>query len=155
MLINLKLTISNKDEVMIVKILNLLKSLLLNNIGIYCMHRNRSSKIFQSKTLLECLRSGLQIEYTFVRTHFISFVEGCLPIFTAILDQNTNLYIASSLISTTCDFLYKKMNYYTKIFNDADHGEKPVSSDIFKRGSMIFPPNYLEEYKDVKSIFAF
>jgi hypothetical protein len=105
-------SIMSNDEVMQVQLLNLLKVLLFNTQMVHKEFIQQAVNIFNSQLLHDCITLGIQINYIFVRSHFISFVEYCLPIFRDILDQESNLRIAHRLIITTSDFLYRRVKYY-------------------------------------------
>lgn len=105
-------SIMSNDEVMQVQLLNLLKVLLFNTQMVHKEFMQQAINIFNSQLLHDCITLGIQINYIFVRSHFISFVEYCLPIFRDILDQESNLRIAHRLIITTSDFLYRRVKYY-------------------------------------------
>ena len=82
------------------------------------------------------------MDYIFVRSHFISFVEYCLPIFRDILDADSNLRIAHRLIITTSDFLFRRVKYGESFSLRLSQNE-PMKFFIVK--------NYLEEYRDLKT----
>ena len=105
--------IMSNDEVMQVQLLNLLKVLLFNTQMVHKDFIQQAINIFNSQLLHDCLNMGIQINYIFVRSHFISFLECCLPIFRDILDQDSNLRIANKLLITTSDFLVRRVKYYT------------------------------------------
>lgn len=150
------------DEVMQVQLLNLLKVLLFNTQSVHKDFLQQSINIFNSQLLHDCINLGIQINYIFVRSHFISFVELCLPIFRDILDQDSNLRIANKLIITTSDFLVRRIKFVDKC--DLSQGnylnELNKSIDMFKSPSLptldhvannfFIIKNYLEEYKESK-----
>lgn len=138
----------NNDEVMQIQLMNLLKVLLINTQNVHKEFSVQSMSIFNSRVLHECLNMGLQINYIFVRSHFISFVEACLPIFRDILDQDSNLSIANKLIVTTSDFLVRRVKYYSNFIKKNDKMKKKEKN----QGKCFFAiKNYLNEYKDSKS----
>lgn len=146
--------IMNNDEVMQVQLLNLLKVLLFNTQNVHKEYAVQSVNIFNSQILHDCLNMGLQINYIFVRSHFISFVECCLPIFRDLLDQDSNLRIANKLIVTTSDFLVRRVKYYSNFFKI--HHNKEINSDEMKfshlhNKSFFAIKNYLGEYREIKS----
>ena len=146
--------IMNNDEVMQVQLLNLLKVLLFNTQNVHAEFKVQSVNIFNSQLLHDCLNLGLQINYFFVRSHFISFVECCLPIFRDLLDQDSNLRIANKLIVTTSDFLVRRVKYYSNFFRVTQN--KELDSDEMKfshlhNKSFFAIKNYLDEYKEIKS----
>lgn len=145
--------IMNNDEVMQVQLLNLLKVLLFNTQNVHHEFKVQSVNIFNSQLLQDCLNLGLQINYIFVRSHFISFVECCLPIFRDLLDQDSNLRIANRLIVTTSDFLVRRVKYYSNFFK-VNHKELNPDEKNFSHlhnKSFFAIKNYLDEYKEIKS----
>ena len=148
----------NNDEVMQVQLLNLLKVLLFNTQNVHKEYVTQSINIFSSQILHDCLNMGIQINYIFVRSHFISFVECCLPIFRELLDQDKNLSIANKLIVTTSDFLVRRVKYYSNLFKA--HQKKDIESDEMKYShlnnkSFFAIKNYLDVYKEIKSILIY
>jgi len=145
------------DEVMQVQLLNLLKVLLFNTQNVHNEYKEDAIKIFYSQLFHECINLGIQINYIFVRTHFISFVECALPIFRDILNQEQNLNIASRLIKNTSDFLVRRVTYYneqkkkrlTLSKNDSSVHSK-LSYSKNKKDFYILK-NYLDECKEQKS----
>ena len=148
----------NNDEVMQVQLLNLLKVLLFNTQNVHNDFAEQSRNIFRSPTLHNCLNEGIKINYIFVRSHFISFVECCLPIFKNLLDQEANKEIANRLITTTSDFLVRRVKYYSDFFNGNQVMEiKSVEEIIyshFHNQSFFAIKNYLNIYKEIKSIIV-
>ena len=145
----------NNDEVMQVQLLNLLKVLLFNTQNVHKQYDVQSINIFNSQLLHDCLNLGLQINYIFVRSHFISFVECCLPIFRDMLDQDSNLRIANKLIVTTSDFLVRRVKYYSNFFkkhhNKEIKNEDKQFSHLYNK-NFFAVKNYLDEYKEIKSL---
>lgn len=147
------------DEVMQVQLLNLLKVLLFNTQDVHKEYLQQAINIFNSQLLHDCINLGIQINYIFVRSHFISFVELCLPIFRDILDQDSNLRIANKLLITTTDFLVKRVkNYEVPVAKNMlvrEYGSNAMRQleelDSVNHMSHLFIiKNYLEEYKDSK-----
>lgn len=138
-------TIEDRDEVMQVQLLNLLKVLLFDTKGEHKKAKEEAKRIFMNKTLHKCLIQGIQTHYFFVRGHFIYFVECCLPIFKEVLDYRTQQEIASTLIKTTTDFLIQRVSYSKLAHKDVhkfSHANQNNNFFIYK--------NYLEEYKEYK-----
>jgi hypothetical protein len=135
-------SIMGNDEVMQVQLLNLLKVLLFNTGMVHKDFLTQAVNIFNSQLLHDCITLGIGMDYIFVRSHFISFVEYCLPIFRDILDADSNLRIAHRLIITTSDFLFRRVKYGDSFSLRLSQNE-PMKFFIVK--------NYLEEYRDLKS----
>jgi hypothetical protein len=151
-------SIMSNDEVMQVQLLNLLKVLLFNTQMVHRDFIQQAVNIFNSQILHDCINLGIQINYIFVRSHFISFVELCLPIFRDILDQDSNLRIANKLLITTSDFLVRRVKYYTKplkkqlsLIDDKDPSRRLSSMDMSPQQRFFIIKNYLDEYKEFKS----
>ena len=138
-------TIEDRDEVMQVQLLNLLKVLLFDTKGEHKKVKEEAGKMFTNETLRKCLIQGIQTHYFFVRGHFIYFVECCLPIFKEVLDLKIQQDIAIQLIGTTTDFLIQRVSYSKLAHKDVhkfSHANQKISFFIYK--------NYLEEYKEYK-----
>ena len=107
------------------------------------------------RSLHECINLGIQINYIFVRGHFINFVECCLPIFRNILDQDSNLKIAQKLIITTTEFLVKRVKFYENLDmnnNINDYINNKLSHMQNSNSKLFIVKNYLEEYKEFKTL---
>lgn len=113
----LRESISSNDEVMQVQLLNLLKVILFNTQSVHQDYKETSIRIFDSSILHQCIILGIQDNYIFVRSHFISFLESCLPIFKNVLEANSHIEIASKLLISISDYLFKRVNLYKKSFN--------------------------------------
>jgi hypothetical protein len=169
----LRESISSNDEVMQVQLLNLLKVILFNTQSVHQDFIETSKKIFDSSILHQCIILGIQDNYIFVRSHFISFLESCLPIFRTVLEPNSHIEIASKLLISISDYLFKRVNLYNKSFNidvvynnnnnyilNKNINNMKSSSQIFTNNSnnnlnqindkFFILENYLEEYKDNK-----
>jgi hypothetical protein len=153
--------IMTNDVVMQVQLLNVLRVLLFNTQMVHKDFIKQAVNIFNSQILHDCITIGIQINYIFVRSHFISFVECCLPIFRDILDAESNHRIANKLIITTSDFLVRRVIYsssgssesYTKnsiIDGQGLDSKLPYNEDSIPEKFYIFK-NYLQENKDLKS----
>lgn len=152
-------SINSNDEVMQVQLLNLLKVLLFNTQGVHKEYIQQAINIFNSQILHDCITLGLQINYIFVRSHFISFVELCLPIFRDILDQDSNLRIANKLLITTSDFLVRRVKHYVNSDNDITGMVEPPTEHLHSLNNIdstnhqfnfFIIKNYLEHYKESK-----
>jgi hypothetical protein len=155
--------IMNNDEVMQVQLLNLLKVLLFNTQAVHKDFMQQAINIFNSQLLHDCINLGIQINYIFVRSHFISFLELCLPIFRDILDQDSNLRIANKLLITTSDFLIRRVKYYTGglgrtsgLLDEKMNNLKKLSHMEYVNGETVsnkffIIKNYIEEYKEFKT----
>lgn len=141
-------SLMTNDEVMQVQLLNLLKVLLLSTKEEHENFKQEAINIFNSKKFHECIVNGIQINYIFVRGYFINFVESCLPIFSNILDQNSNLVIAKRLINTTTDFLVSRVKY-----NFTNQKKNKFNSMELSEGENFFIiKNYISKYRDFKQL---
>ena len=104
-------TIEDKDEVMQVQLLNLLKVLLFTTHPEHENFKKEAINMFNNTKLRECLIKGIQTKYFFVRGHFIYFLECCLPMFKENLDLKAQQEMAVQLINTTTDFLIQRVTY--------------------------------------------
>ena len=136
------------DEVMQVQLVNLLKVLLLSTKDEHLNFKDDVVSIFQNQKFLNCIVSGIQINYIFVRGYFINFVESCLPIFSNILDKNSNLKIAKRLINTTTDFLVSRIKYNFIPKNE----NKFNSMQLHEDDKYFIVKNYIEQYKEFKQL---
>ena len=151
--------IMTNDVVMQVQLLNVLKVLLFNTQLVHKDFIKQAVNIFNSQILHDCITLGIQIKYIFVRSHFISFVECCLPIFRDILDLESNHRIANKLIITTSDFLVRRVEYHPIGYNGqmtknsiGDSLPLIYSSDNnAQRPKLFIIKNYLEQNKELKS----
>ena len=99
------------------------------------------------------MNMGIQIQNIFLRSHFISFVELCLPVFRNLLDQDKNLSIANKLIVTTSDYLVRRVKDYTNFFKILQ--KKELNSEEMKfshldKKNIFAVKNYLDVYKEIK-----
>ena len=129
-------------------LLNLLKVLLLSTKDEHINLKDDVISIFQNQKFLNCIVSGIQINYIFVRGYFINFVESCLPIFSNILDKNSNLKIAKRLINTTTDFLVSRIKYNFIPKNE----NKFNSMQLHEDDKYFIVKNYIEQYKEFKQL---
>ena len=106
--------------------LNLLKVILFNTQSVHTDFKASAKKIFDSSILHQCIILGIQDNYIFVRSHFISFLESCLPIFKNVLEANSHIEIASKLLISISDYLFKRVNLYKKSF---DNDITPISDN--------------------------
>jgi hypothetical protein len=162
-------SIMSNDEVMQVQLLNLLKVLLFNTQNVHLEFKQQAVNIFNSQLLHDCITLGIQINYIFVRSHFIYFVECCLPIFRDILDNEQNLRIAQRLLITTSDFLVRRVRYFDNNFEgrtnySLNHTNTNTSATVLNNDGIkklshmeiglnskfYIIKNYLEEYKEFK-----
>lgn len=167
LLLILRESISSNDEVMQVQLLNLLKVILFNTQSVHLDFKEQSKKIFDSSILHQCIILGIQDNYIFVRSHFISFLESCLPIFRNVLESNSHIEIASKLLISISDYLFKRVNLYKKSFNiDVVYNNKSNNVElnnnlidinrinnnnlVSQNEKFFILENYLEEYKESK-----
>ena len=168
----LRESISSNDEVMQVQLLNLLKVILFNTQSVHQDFKETSKRIFDSSILHQCIILGIQDNYIFVRSHFIAFLESCLPIFRNVLEPNSHIEIASKLLISISDYLFKRVNLFKKsfnidvVYNNNNNNILNVSNaNNFNRSQTVINnnnlgsqlndkffilENYLEEYKDSK-----
>ena len=140
--------LEKKNEVMEIQILNLLKILLFNVQNIIDQNLDESISIFINNKFIICLQNGITINNFFTRSHFISFVENCLPIFSKLLEKHETCLnlkiIANSLISTLSNFLINRIKIETNI-------EKVTNKFSFYLENNFIYKNYLDEYKYYKN----
>jgi hypothetical protein len=157
----LRESISSNDEVMQVQLLNLLKVILFNTQSVHNEFKNSAKKIFDSSILHKCIIQGIQDNYIFVRSHFISFLESSLPIFKNVLDANSHIGIASKLLISISDYLFKRINLYKRSFNNETNNlyNRLQSQDLTNNNNQISShdkffilENYSEENKENKVI---
>lgn len=165
----LRESISSNDEVMQVQLLNLLKVILFSTQSVHQDFKESSKRIFDSSILHQCIILGIQDNYIFVRSHFISFLESCLPIFRNVLEPNSHIEIASKLLISISDYLFKRVNLYKKSFNIdvvfnhngnnninntngfTKFSNMPSNNNLSQANDKFFIlENYLEEYKENK-----
>ena len=152
----LKESIISNDEVMQVQLLNLLKVILFNTQSVHNEFKNSAKKIFDSTILHDCIILGIQENYIFVRSHFISFLESCLPILKNVLEPNSHIGIASKLLISISDYLFKRVNLFKTFLNsDNKNHIKGENSNILQNQTIerfFIKENYSEENKENKVI---
>jgi hypothetical protein len=157
----LRESISSNDEVMQVQLLNLLKVILFNTQSVHNEFKNSAKKIFDSSILHQCIIQGIQDNYIFVRSHFISFLESSLPIFKNVLDANSHVGIASKLLISISDYLFKRINLYKRSFNNETNNLynrlpsqniSSINNHLSSADKFFILENYSEENKENKVI---
>lgn len=164
----LKESIVSNDEVMQVQLLNLLKVILFNTQSVHNEFKTSAKKIFDSTILHDCIILGIQDNYIFVRSHFISFLESCLPILKNVLEPTSHIGIASKLLISISDYLFKRANLYKTSLNsdlqiqDNNIYNRVQINNTFKNKSnpkqktlienFFIKENYSEENKENKDI---
>lgn len=140
--------IEKNDEVMQLQLLNLLKILVIDTKDEHVNPQFREDAItmVSNRTMLNCLEKGIQNNNFFIRGYFISFMEGCLPIFSQILDEATINGTTFCLIRITSYFLAGRVKSYKNISCTSSH----IFSQYNSQNDKFIIKNYLEEYKEAK-----
>ncbi|MCQ2815665.1 MAG: dopey family protein [archaeon] len=140
----LKNALEKENEFIQVPLLNLLKVLLLSTKEVHKNFKEIAADIFSNIKLLNCLTMGIEKSSFFVRGHFLSFIESCLPILTDVLEGRILSEYSKSLIIKTSAALYERTKYtLPKI--------KPASFSVFDESTNKFIiKNYLEDYNEYK-----
>lgn len=107
--------IVNQEVVLQVQLLNLLKALILSTESAHLENSDIMVRILSSKLLHNCLNLGITIDYIFVRTHFMVFLESCFPLFKKLLPIEENLRIGNKLLITCSAFLVKRVDYFNSL----------------------------------------
>ena len=143
--------IDNKNEVMQVQLLSVLKVLYFNTTSIHLIYKNDAFLLFSNQSLINCLTKGMTSNYFFVRENFINFTRECLPIFKRVMDdeQGKVAYykFGTTFISSLSLYLSSRIVIDTKGRKDTErfsHFDDKSNVNLF-----IFK-NYLDEYKEYK-----
>ena len=134
--------------------LNNVRDDIMNN-GLNAYNSKAAETLFSSKVLHNCINLGITIDYTFVRTHFLMFLETCFPIFKEVLHYDENIKIGSKLLITSAAYLIKRICYYENLnlkkLISTDYKQAEVSALNLKNKNFFLIKNYLNEYIESKS----
>ena len=143
--------IDNKNEVMQVQLLSVLKVLYFTTTPIHLKYKNEAFFLFSNQSLINCLTKGMTSNYFFVRENFINFTRECLPCFKRVMDdeQGKIAYykFGTTFISALSVYLANRITIDTKGRKDTErfsHFDEKSNVNLF-----IFK-NYLDEYKEYK-----
>ena len=151
LLIDKSLDDKNKNNVMQVQLLSVLRVLYFNTSSVHLQYKEDSFSLFGSQNLLNCLVKGMTRDYFFVRENYINFTRECLPLFKRIMDdekgKKTYYKFGGAFIKSLTFNLSAKININTKGRKDTErfsHFDEKNNANYF-----IFK-NYLDEYKEYK-----
>ena len=141
----------NKNNVMQVQLLSVLRVLYFKTSSVHLKYRADTFSLFGSQNLINCLSKGMTRDYYFVRENYINFTRECLPLFKKIMnDENgkkTYYKLGGTFILALAMNLSRKITIDTKGRKDTErfsHFDEKNNSNYF-----IFK-NYLDEYKEYK-----
>lgn len=150
----LKIYLDEKDEVMPVQLLDVLKILLysVNNVEFYKINKERYCNFLKNnRQLVSVLISGMTSDAFYIREHFISFTKTCVEKFISIIsvddkEELHNFYdLCNKFIQPLSEFLKTRIKLDEIGRDDTEnysHYDKKCNQLIFK--------NYCEEYKEYK-----
>ena len=145
-LLTLDEAIENKDEVMQVQLLSVLKVLYFNP---YIINKNEILNLFYNETLIKVLIKGMTRDYFFVREHFINFTKDCLYLFR---NNMKNINGIKNLFNVGQNFIGSLIRYLGSRVTIEQTGRKEIDkfSHFDVGNNQIIFKNYLEEYKEYK-----
>ena len=145
--------IEEKDEVMQVELLSVIKVLDFNSSNEYENNQNRKSILFsllKEENLTQILIQGMTSDLYFIRENFLNFIKNCLPIFSLIIKTKEEFQkifqIGIHFISALTKYLSKKIKIET-----IGRKDKEKFSHFDNDNNVIIFKNYLEEYKEYKT----
>ena len=145
-LLTLDEAIENKDEVMQVQLLSVLKVLYFNP---FIFNKNEILNLFYNETLIKVLIKGMTRDYFFVREHFINFTKDCLYLFRNNMKDINGI---KNLFNVGQNFIGSLIKYLGTRVTIEKNGRKEIDkfSHFDVGNNQIIFKNYLEEYKDYK-----
>ena len=152
----LNTAMQNKDEIMQMQSLNVLKELyfsikiemLKNNVN----NKNKILNFLKKDLLISALSNGVTSEYVYVRDNFLDFTKKGLEIFKSIISPEDekeikNFYdLCSYFVTPLVECLTKKIIFDNRVRVDTEN----FSHFDEKNNKLIFK-NYCEEYKEYKT----
>ena len=145
-LLTLDEAIENKDEVMQVQLLSVLKVLYFSP---YIVDKNEILNLFYNEILIKVLIKGMTRDYFFVREHFISFTKDCLYLFRNNMKDINGI---KNLFNVGQNFIGSLIHYLGSRITIEKIGRKEIDkfSHFDIGNNQIIFKNYLEEYKEYK-----
>ena len=151
LLIDKALDDRNKNNVMQVQLLSLLKVLYFRTSSVHLKYKADALSLFGSQNLINCLSKGMTRDYYFVRENYINFIRECLPLFKNIMNdevgKKTYYKLGGTFILALAVNLSRKISIDTIGRKDTErfsHFDEKNNANYF-----IFK-NYLDEYKEYK-----
>jgi len=152
LLIDKALDDKNKNNVMQVQLLSVLKVLYFKTKSVHLKYKHDTFSLFGSQNLINCLSKGMTRDYYFVRENYINFTNECLPLFKRIMDDDeegkkTYYRLGGTFMLALAVNLSRKITIDTKGRKDTErfsHFDEKNNANYF-----IFK-NYLAEYKEYK-----
>ena len=145
--------IEEKDEVMQVEILAVIKVLDFNSSNEYKNNQDKKNILFsllKQDNLTKILIKGMTSDLYFIRENFLNFIKNCLPIFSLITKTKEEFekifQIGIHFISALTKYLAKKIKIET-----IGRKDKEKFSHFDNDNNIIIFKNYLEEYKEYKT----
>jgi hypothetical protein len=97
--------IANRDTVMQVELLSIIRIILFNCNYDNHQYRINATEIFSHNLFMPIIKKGVRSEISFVRSSYITFVENVLPLFTRFLQHSSLTSIISQLVCALCQLL--------------------------------------------------
>ena len=143
--------IDNKNEVMQVQLLSVLKVLYFKTSAIHLKHKNDAFLLFSNQSLINCLTKGITRDIFFVRENFINFIREYLPCLKRVMDdeegKKTYYKFANTFISALTVYLSRRIFIDQKGRKDTDRFSHFDDTNNIR---FYIYKNYLDEYKEYK-----
>ena len=144
--------IDNKNEVMQVQLLSVLKVLYFKTAPIHLKYKKDAFLLFSNESLINCLNKGMINDNFFVRENFINFTKECLPPFRNVIynEEGRKSYykFGGIFIMSLTQYLSQRIFINTKGRKDT---EKCSHFDDTRNINFYIYKNYLDEYREYKS----
>ena len=145
--------IEEKDEVMQVELLSVIKILDFNPSNEYENNQDKKYILFsllKEENLTKILIKGMTSDLYFIRENFLNFTKNCLPIFSLIIKTKEEF---EKIFGIGIHFISALTKYLAKRINIESIGRKDNEkfSHFDKENNIIIFKNYLEEYKEYKT----
>ena len=151
LLIDKALDDKNKNNVMQVQLLSVLRVLYFQTKSVHLKYKVDILSIFASQNLINCLSKGMTRDFYFVRENYINFTRECLPLFKIIMNdeqgKKTFYKLGGTFMLALAVNLSRRIAIDTKGRKDTErfsHFDEKNNANYF-----IFK-NYLDEYKEYK-----
>ena len=151
LLIDKALDDKNKNNVMQVQLLSVLRVLYSKTSPVHLQYKADTLSLFGNQNLINCLSKGMTRDYYFVRENYINFTRECLPLFKRIMvdkeGKKTFYKLGGTFMLALAVNLSRKITIDTKGRKDTErfsHFDEQNNANYF-----IFK-NYLDEYKEYK-----
>ena len=146
-----ELTCKNKNYLMQIQILSVLKALYHKTSWTHPNFRDDALSIFRSYSFQNCLLKGMSDNFYFIKESYINFTNECLPFFKTIISDEKGKNIFYSMGGRFIKTLVIHLSHKIK-FNKNGRKDNEKFSHFNQKNDencLVFK-NYLDEYKDYK-----